>query len=433
MNPVVISLIAIGIFLVLLALGTHIAIALTVAGFVGMTVYRGLGPALSELQTIPWNTAASFSFAVIPLFMLMGNFAFFSGISAELFDTCYKWIGRYKGGLGFAAIGATSLFHCLCGSATATTATMGKVCLPEMTKYKYKPGFSTGAIASSGAFGLLIPPSVGFIVYGTTASISIGSQFAAGIIPAVMVIIMSFITIAIITKRDPEAAPAGHRFTFLERLYSLKGIIGFGVLFILVLGGILTGFISPSEGGAVGAFGSFVIMIIRKQATVKNIISSLRDSIKTTAMIFCIMIGANIFGTFLAMAGLPKALAKSLTGGNLNEYVVLWIVIVLFVILGCFVDSLPLIIILTPIFLPLVKAMEWNLYWFGIIMVMCMLIGLITPPVGMSVYVMAGVAKADLMTVFRGCTPYLFMLIIAMVILVYVPQLSTWLPSFMRL
>ena len=428
MTPIVISIIAIAIFLILLILGTHIGMALAIGGFVGMLMYRGFDSALAELKTVPWGTAFSFSFAVIPLFILMGNFAFTSGISSELFDTCYKWLGRFRGGLGYVAIGACSLFHCLCGSAAATTATMGMVCMPEMRKYKYKDSFSTGVIASSAAFGLLIPPGLGFIVYATIAQLSIGKQFAAGILPALLCIGLASVTVSIIVRVDPDAAPRGQTFTFRERMASLKGLIGFGILFVLVLGGIFAGFISPSEGGAIGAFGSFVIMIIRKKATVANMGNALRDSMKTTAMIFMIMLGANIFGTFLAITGLPKALATALTSLG-SGYAAIWIIIVVWLILGCFVDSLPLIIILTPVFWPVVEAMNWSGYWFGVIMVMCMLIGLITPPVGTGVYVMAGVSKTPLWTVFRGAMPFLASLIVATVVLVYVPSLSTFLPS----
>ena len=431
MSPVVIAVIGIAIFLVLLALGMHIGMALAIGGFVGMIMFRGMGAAMAELKTVPWGTAASYSFSVIPLFILMGNFAFCSGISSELFNTCYKWLGRFRGGLGYAAIGACSLFSCLCGSATATTATMGMVSLPEMRKYGYKDSFSTGAISATGAFGLLIPPSVGFIVYGTSASVSIGKQFAAGIIPAIVCIVLSCIAIAIIARKNPESAPRGETFTFREKMASLKGLIGFAIIFVLVLGGIFSGLISPTEGGAIGAFGSFVIMILRKKAQFAAISKALLDAMKTTAMIFMIMIGSTIFGTFLSMSGLPFAMAKSLTSWDVSPYVVLWIIIVVFLILGCFVDSLPLIIILTPIFLPLAQGMGWDLHWFGVIMVMCMLIGLITPPVGMSVYVMAGVSKTPLATVFKGAMPFLITLVIALICMVYIEPISTYLPNHM--
>lgn len=432
MDPILISIIGIVIFLVLLALGQHIGLSLMVAGFIGMFLLRGFDPALSELKTISWNTVSSFSLAVIPLFMLMGNFAMYSGITKELFDTCYKWIGRYRGGLGFVAIATSSLFHCFCGSATATTATIGTVCYPEMTRYNYKPVVSAGIIASSSAFGLLIPPSIGFIVYCTMAGVSVGDMFAAGIVPAIIVIGLSFVTVMIMARRDPEAMPAGEKFTLLERLRSLKGILGFAALFILVLGGIFSGFFSPSEGGAIGAFGSFIIMAIRRKASFANVWRSLKDSIKTTVMIFLIMIGANIFGTFLAMTQMPAVLAESLSTMGTSPYVVLWIVVAVYLVLGMCIDTLPLITILTPIFWPLVMAMGWNPLWFGVIMVMCMLIGLISPPDGIPCYIMSGIAKVPLMSVFKASLPFLIMLAGATILFVYVEPLSTWLPSILK-
>ncbi|SHI07444.1 TRAP transporter, DctM subunit [Sporobacter termitidis DSM 10068] len=432
MDPIIISIIGIVIFLGLLALGQHIGLSLMVAGFVGMLLLRGFDPALSELKTISWNTVSSFTLAVIPLFMLMGNFAMYSGITAELFDTCYKWLGRFRGGLGFVAIGTSSLFHCFCGSATATTATIGTVCFPEMTRYRYKPVVSAGIIASSSAFGLLIPPSIGFIVYCTMAGVSVGKMFAAGIIPAIIVIGLSFVTVVIMAKRDPEAMPQGEKFTFREKVRSLKGILGFAVLFILVLGGIFSGFFSPSEGGAIGAFGSFIIMAIRRKASFANIWRSLKDSIKTTVMIFIIMIGANIFGTFLAMTQMPAVLAESLSTMGTSPYVVLWIVVAVYLVLGMCIDTLPLITILTPIFWPLVLAMNWNPLWFGVIMVMCMLIGLISPPDGIPCYIMSGIAKVPLMSVFKASFPFLIMLAAATILFIYVEPISTWLPSILN-
>lgn len=291
---------------------------------------------------------------------------------------------------------------------------------------------SSAIIASSSAFGLLIPPSIGFIVYCTMSGVSVGKMFAAGIIPAIIVIALSIVLIVILAKRDPESMPAGEKFTLKEKIYSLKGVAGFAVLFVLVLGGIFSGFISPSEGGAIGAIGAFVIMIIRRTATWKNIWASLRDSIKTTVMIFIVMIGANVFGTFLAMTQMPAKLARSLSSLDVSQYTVMWIVIAVYIVLGMAIDTLPLIAILTPIFWPLVEAMHWNTLWFGIVMVMCMLIGLISPPDGIPVYIMAGLSKEPLMKVFGACMPFLLMLIAALVLFVYVEPLSTWLPAIIR-
>jgi tripartite ATP-independent transporter DctM subunit len=431
MDPLLLSIIAIIIFLALLTLGMHIGISLMVAGFVGMYLFRGFDQAVSELYTISWGTVTNFGLAVIPLFMLMGNFAMYSGITQGLFDACYKWVGSFRGGLGFVAVATSSLFHCFCGSATATTATIGTVCYPEMTRYKYKPTMSAAIIASSSAFGLLIPPSIGFIIYCMMSNVSVAKMFAAGIVPAIIVIGMSFVTIIILAKRDPESMPKGEKFTLREKFASLKGIIGFALLFILVLGGIFSGFCSPSEGGAIGAFGSFIIMIIKRAATKENILRSLLDSIKTTSMIFVIMIGANIFGTFLAMSQMPAKLATSLSNMDASPYVVLWIVVAVYIILGMCIDTLPLITILTPIFWPLVLSMGWDPLWFGIVMVMCMLIGLISPPDGVPCYIMASISGVPLMKVFKACLPFLIMLVLATVLFVYVQPLSTWLPNLL--
>ena len=441
MDPIIIAVIAIIVFLGLMFLGMHVGLSLMVAGFLGYVLLffsqwhdagRAIKMAMSELNTISYGTVSTFSMAVIPLFMLMGNFAMYSGITAELFDTCYKWLGRYRGGLAFAAIGASSLFHCFCGSATATAATIGTVSYPEMTRYGYKPTASAGVIASSSAFGLLIPPSIGFIVYCTMTQTSVGDMFAAGIVPAIIVIGLAVITVVILARLNPDAMPSGKKFTILERLISLKGLIGFAILFILVLGGIFSGFFSPSEGGAIGAVGSFVIMIVRRKASFANIWNSLKDSIKTTVMIFIVMIGANIFGTCLAMTQMPGRLASSLSSADMSPYAVLWIVIAVYIVLGMAIDTLPLIAILTPIFWPLVLAMNWNPLWFGILMVMCMLMGLISPPDGIPCYIMSSIAKIPLMSVFKASLPYLIMLALSMVLFVYVEPLSTWLPDVLK-
>ena len=433
MDPVTISVLGIVAFIILLAFGMHIGIAMAIVGFFGMAALRGVGPALGILMTTPYNTASSFSLAVIPLFILMGQLAFYSGISGDLYTTCYKWLGRFRGGLGFSTIGACALFSAICGSATATTATMGTVCLPEMTKYDYKKSLSTGMISAGGTMGILIPPSTGFIVYGTISGESIGKLFAAGIVPGIMLMIIFWITIGIITNRDPEAGPAGERFSLKERFKSLSGVIGFVVLLLIVLGGIFGGVISPSEGGGIGSLGAFVILLLRRRGTMKNIISALRDTIKTTAMIFIIMIGAYIFGYFLTQTRMPANLASVASGLAVSPYLILAVVLLVYVVLGCFVDSLPLVIILTPIFWPLVTQFGWNGIWFGVLMILCMQIGLITPPVGMCVYVMAGVAKdVPLQQIFKGAFPFLIALIAALVVVVVFPQIATWLPGVIR-
>jgi tripartite ATP-independent transporter DctM subunit len=302
-----------------------------------------------------------------------------------------------------------------------------------MTRYNYKKTLSTGMISAGGTMGILIPPSVGFIVYGTISGVSIGDLFASGIVPGVVLMLAVMITLMIITRRDPEAGPAGEKFSFVERVKSLKGVIGFAILFIIVLGGIFGGLISPSEGGGIGAMGAFVIMLVRRKGSWSNIVSSLRETIKSTAMIFMIMIGAYVFGYFLNGTGIPKALAVLAATLNVPGVVILIAVLFIFIVLGCFVDSLPLTVILVPIFWPVLTQMGWNPLWFGVLMILCMQIGLITPPVGMCCYVMAGVAKdVTLQKIFKGTMPFLIALVIVLVVVIVFPQLATALPTWLR-
>ena len=431
MNPIIISIIAIVLFLGSLSLGMHVGLSLLLSGFTGMVLLRGFARALSALATISWDSVATFSFAVIPMFMLMGNFATHSGITADLFASCYKWLGRFKGGLGFVAVGTSALFNCFCGSATASAATIGTVCYPEMRRYNYSPEVCAGIIASSSAYGLLIPPSIGFIIYCMMSGVSVGKMFAAGIIPSVVVIALSFVLIVFWAKRDPEAMPAGEKFTMKEKVQSLKGVIGFLALFVFMLWGIFSGFFSPSEGGAIGAFGAFAIMVIRGKANFAIVWRCLKDSVKTTVMIFIIMVGANYFGTLLAMTQMPRKLAQAMVGMDASPYTVLWIIIAVYIALGMAVDTLPLIAILTPIFWPIVEAMHWDPVWFGVITVMCMLIGLITPPDGIPCYIMSGIANVPLMKVFKACMPFFLMLVVVLIMIIYIQPLTTWLPGFL--
>ncbi len=430
MDPILISVIGIAVFLVLLFLGLQIGLSLAVVGFFGYAILRGFPAAFGLLKTTPFSTCASFSLSVIPLFVLMGEFAFFSGISGDLFNACYKWFGRVRGGLANSTLIACALFGAICGSATATTATMGTVALPEMRKYKYANSLSTGVISVGGTLGVLIPPSVVFILYGTLADQSIGSLFAAGIIPGIITTICFIVAVAIVTKRNPDAGPAGEKFTLKEKVVSLKGCLPFVILFILVLGGIFAGFFTASEGGAIGAFGSFVFMIIRRKATWKNITSALANTVRTTAMIFMIMIGAYLFGYFLNMSKMPATLADWAVNSGASPYLVLALILIIFGVLGCFVDALPLVVILIPIFLPIMTSLGIDKVWFGVLVVLITMVGLITPPVGMCCYVMAGVAKdVPLGTIFRGIAPFLIALIAALIVMIVFPILSTFLPT----
>ncbi|MGI6732156.1 MAG: TRAP transporter large permease [Anaerovoracaceae bacterium] len=429
MDPLLIGVIGVIALLVLLYFGMQIGIAMSIVGFVGYIACVNLPAALGVFKTVPFNTSSSYSLSVIPLFVLMGQFAFYSKISSDLYNVCYKWLGRLRGGLGVSTVVASGLFGAICGSATATTATMGVVALPEMQKYGYKDSLSCGAIAAGGTLGILIPPSVAFILYGTVSEQSIGAMFASGVIPGIILVILFAIAILVVTKIDPEAGPKGEQFTLREKLQSLKGAGPFIILFIVILGGIFGGFFTASEGGAIGAFVSFIFMALRRKATWANIKASLGDTINTTAMIFIIMIGAYIFGAFLTVSRMPAELAKWTLSLDVPSGFIIIAIILVFGVMGCFIDALPLIVLLVPIFLPIVTELGMSPIWFGVIIVLVTQLGLITPPVGMCCYVMAGVAKdVPLFTIFRGILPFIFAMVTLFIILMIFPNLTTYLP-----
>jgi tripartite ATP-independent transporter DctM subunit len=430
MDPVVIGIIGVIALLVMLFLGMNIGFSMIVVGFVGYACVVNVKAAMGLFASIPFSTVANYSLSVIPMFVLMGQFCFYSGLSQDLYAFCHKWIGRVSGGLASATIVACAFFAAICGSSTATTATMGVVCLPEMRKYKYKDTLACGSIAAGGTLGILIPPSVGFILYAITAEQSIGTMFAAGIIPGILLAAVYVMTIMILVKKDPSLAPKGEKVPLKEKVRAIKGIIGILILFVIVLGGIFSGLFTANEGSAIGAFGALIFMIVKKKATWENIKKSVFDTLRTSCMIFMIMIGAYVFGYFLTVSQLPIALANGIAASNLPNIIVILLILAIYAVLGCFVDSLPLIVLLTPIFLPIVNQMGLNTVWFGVLMVMIMQLGLITPPVGMCVYVMGGIAKdVPLMQIFKGVFPFVIALIVTVIIVALVQPLTLWLPT----
>ena len=418
--------------LVLIFLGMNVGFTMLAVGFIGYMVALNMPAALGVLKNIPYTTVANFNLSVIPLFVLMGQFAFHSGISTGLYNACYKWLSRLNGGLAIATIGASALFAALCGSSPACAATMGTVCLPEMRKYKYKNTLATGCLAAGGTLGILIPPSVGFILYGVATSNSIGALFAAGLIPGVVLTLIYVITILLICKVDPEAGPKGEKFTWPEKFKALLDVVPMVVLFIVVIGGIFGGLFTANEGAAVGAFGSFVFLVISRRLNMKILKGALFGAIKTAAMIYMILIGGHVFANFMAMTRLPALIADSVISLTDNSYAILAIILLIYIALGLAMDSLAMLLILMPIFYPLIMDMGMNPIWFGVLMVMCMETGQITPPVGINVFVIYGIAKdIPMQTIFRGVFPFFIALLIAIVVMVAFPGLSLTLPNLL--
>jgi C4-dicarboxylate transporter DctM subunit len=432
---VVMSLLTIGILgiillILLLFLGMNVGFAMLTVGFLGFAAAVNLNAALGLLKSVPFNTTANFSLSIIPLFVLMGQFAFHGGLSTDLYGACYKWLGRMPGGLASATIVACAGFSAICGSSTATAATMGTVCLPEMKKYRYAGSLSTGSIAAGGTLGILIPPSVGFILYGITAEQSIGELFAAGILPGALLMFYYMATIVISVKRDPSLGPKGEAFSLKDKLLSLRGIAAILVLFIIVIGGIFGGIFTANEGAAVGAIGAFLFMVCRGKCSLTTVKRALSDTVKISSMIFLIIIGANIFGYFLSITRLTASFADSILAMNASPYIVLVLILALYCVMGCIMDSLAMIVLLVPIFFPIITALGMDPIWFGVLMVMIMETGLITPPVGMNVFIIGGVAKdIPIDTIFKGVFPFLIALILAVATVIMVPDIALFFPS----
>ena len=432
MTLTMIGILGVVALLVLLFLGMNVGFTMIAVGFIGYIAAVNPSAALGVLKTIPFNTVANFNLSVIPLFVLMGQFCLHSGISAGLYQACYKWLSRFDGGLAVATIGASALFAALSGSSPACAATMGTVCLPEMRKYNYKSTLSTGCIAAGGTLGILIPPSVGFILYGVASSNSIGALFAAGLIPGVVLTLFYVFTIFIICRMDPAAGPKGEVFTWAEKFKALTGVLPMIILFIVVIGGIFAGLFTANEGAAVGAFGAFVFLIVNRRLKMKTLKAALFGTIKTSCMIYLIIIGGHVFANFMAITRLPASIADAVTSLSVSNYVILALILLIYIALGLAMDSLAMLLILIPIFYPLIENMGMNPLWFGVLMVMCMETGQITPPVGINVFVIYGIAKdIPMQTIFRGVLPFFIALLLAIVVMILLPGLSLTLPNLL--
>lgn len=432
MEPVVVGIIGIVAMFVLLMMGMHIGFTLIVIGFFGFASLTSFPAAISLLKTVPFATSGSYTLSVVPLFVLMGQFAFYSQISQELYDTSYKWLSRLPGGLAVATIGACAGFAAICGSSPATAATMGTVAYPEMKKYGYADSLSTGCIAAGGTLGILIPPSVGFILYAVIAEESVGRLFAAGVIPGILLACFFGLAVVIQVLRKPNLAPDGPAYSWAARFASLKDLLGVLLLFILVIGGIFSGLFTPNEAAGAGAFLTLIIMAFRKRLTWDTFSRSMLETAQTTGMLFLIVIGAYLFGYFLAITQIPTTLADTVASLNISRELVLVLILAIYILLGCILDSLAMIVLTVPIFLPVMKTLGYDPIWFGVIMVMVMEMGLITPPVGMNVYVINGVTKdVPLHVIFRGITPFLMALIACVALVSIFPSLALFLPNLL--
>ena len=432
MSPVAVGILGILVLFILLAMRMQIGFAMALVGFLGFIVLNSFESAIGVLGIDPIRTSASYTLSVIPLFLLMGQFAHHSRMGSEVYQMLYRWIGFLPGGLAMATVGACACFAAISGSSLATAAMFGAIALPEMKKLDYADTLATGCIAAGGTLGILIPPSSVLILYGILTEQSIARLFIAGMVPGICLALIFMLTIYIATRINPAIGAPGPKFKAKEKIASLKATWSLLALFVLVIGGLYTGWFTPTEAAGAGAFGAFLVTIIKRRLTWKNLIDSLKDTAHSTAFIFGILIGAMIFQYFITLSQIPDQLAGWIVNVGVGRYVVISAIIGAFVVLGCFMEGLSIMVLAVPIVYPIVVRMGFDPIWFGIIITLTMEMSLITPPVGVNVFVLSGVAKdIPMYTIFRGILPFWVAMIVCIVLLTIFPEIVTFLPNQM--
>jgi len=429
-SPITVGIIGIFVLIFMFVLGMPVGFAMAAVGLAGFCYLVSPEAGLSLIARDVFSSFSSYSLTVIPMFVLMGSIAFASGMSRRLYEASHTVFGQMRGGLVMATIAGCAGFAAICGSTSATAAAMGRVALPEMKRYNYDDSLATGSVAAAGSLGILIPPSTIFIVYGILTEQSIGKLFMAGVLPGILLAILFVAVVFFVCLRNPALAPAGPPTSHMEKIAGLTGISEMLVLFIMVMGGLFLGWFSPIQAGAAGAAGTLIIGLARRQLDWQSFLFAIKDTVKVTCEILIIVTGAVIFGHFIAATQIPLVLADWVGGLNLPTFAVMGIIILMYLMGGFFMDALALITLTIPIIYPLVLALGFDPIWFGVIIVLVTEMGVITPPVGINVYVIKGIAEdVPLETIFKGIFPFLIALIIAAIILMAFPQIATFLPS----
>lgn len=429
MSPGIIGIIGIVILFLVLFSRMPVAFALFVVGFAGFAYLVSPEAARSLIFKDLWDTFSKYSLTVVPLFILMGELIFHSGIGRRLYDTGYSWLGHQPGGIASATIAASAGFAAVSGSSLANAGAMATLAMPEMKRFHYDDTLATGSIAAGGTLGTLIPPSVNLIIYGILTEVSIGKLFVAGIIPGVLRTILFVATIYFVCWRNPLLGPKGPETSFRGKLSSLTGVIDTLILFILVMGGLFLGLFTPTEAGAIGAAGALVIALARRGLTWQGFRETLMATAQMTAMAFIILFGATVFGHFMTISRLPYDLAAWVSILPVSRYVIVILMLLLYAIAGCFVVNLALLIIIIPIFFPVVIALGFDPVWFGVMTVLVGEMGSVTPPVGVIAYVISGVSKVPLESVFKGCIPFIIAMIISDGLCIAFPEIVMFIPN----
>ena len=418
---------------VLLFLGMPIAFALGLMGVIGLAWRLGINPALSSLGTTASDTVLNYDFAVLPLFILMGSLVARSGVARDLYTAANAWLGGFRGGLAMATVTACAGFGAVCGSSLATAATMAKVAVPPMRAYRYHDSLAAGSVAAGGTLGIMIPPSVPMVFYGIMTQTDIGKIFVAGILPGILGAILYSLAVWFTVWRNPSMGPAGPHTPFREKVMALRGVWGMLSLFTLVIAGIYGGFFTPTEAAGVGAGGAMLLAVIGRKVSLRDYGEVLVESARTTIMMITILIGALLFATYINVAGVPVVIGKWIQSLDIAPIVVILLITAIYVVLGCVMESLSMMLLTVPVFYPIVAAMGYDLIWFGILVITVIEIGLITPPIGLNIFVLRAVLPdIPMQTVFRGVMPFIGADIVRVIILILFPAISLFLPSLMR-
>jgi len=429
MNPVSIGLLGILLLFLLLLTSMPVAFAMIISGAAGFALIVNSHAAFSMVTADIVDTFSSYNLSVIPLFVLMGQTAFHAGISTGLFRAAYAWFGHLPGGLAMATVGACTGFGAISGSGPGTAATMAAAAMPEMRRYNYSMELAGGSVAAGGSLGMMIPPSVVFIVYALITEQSIGALFLAGVVPGLMIAGLFCLSIFIRCSRDPSLGPPGPRASWSLRFRSLVGVIETLLLFALVMGGMFFGFFTPIEAAAIGAGSSLLIALAKRKLDAQVLGRILLETVRTSCMVLFIVTGAIIFGRFLAVSRIPFTVASWFASLPLPGFAVMALIILFFLFAGCFIDALALVLLTVPIFFPVVSRLGYDPVWFGVMIVLLTQMGVITPPVGVNVYVVGGIERdIPLQTIFKGAMPFLYMLILSAGLLVAFPKICLFLP-----
>jgi C4-dicarboxylate transporter, DctM subunit len=431
MSPELIGAICIFALLVLLYTRVWVGVTMLFIGLIGIIAILGWGPAMGILGTVPYRNVSNYTLAALPLFIMMGTVMEFTGIGGDLFYTAYKWLGHLKGGMAMATSIAAAVLGVVTDSMVAAI-TLGKIALPEMRKYKYSEALASGSIVAGASLASLIPPSMGFILYAMLTGESVGKLFIGAIVPGVLLCFIILTVIRVMVMVKPNIAPAGPSSTFKEKIVSLKFTWAAMVLIIVIIGGIYGGIFTPTESGAIGAFGAIVIGWATRRLSRKNLVKAILDTSQMTAMIVLMTAGAFVFSAMMTVSKLNFALSDFVVGLEVSKYIIIAIIVLIYIILGMFSDILACILLTVPILFPTVKALGFDPIWFGVLIVVLIELGFMTPPVGMNVFMFSAVTKVPIGTIFRGVIPFTIALLICIAFMIAFPEIVTFLPDTMK-